>query len=293
MALITLETAQGMPGQSEMAELALQKATSSLAGEFDALTFLFELKKTRAMVASVLPRVAESFWRTVRSGRPRRGDTANWWLEGQYGWLPLLLDAQTIYKNLTRTKPRLHRLSRSHTISNGSTLQDVIELTPAQGPSYGLSAYMSHTIVKSTEVNTSARGWAAADVLEDWVRVNPLATAWELIPLWSIIVDWFLAVSEVLIAVGLIARADAVVGSRSVQTQWSIGVTSEGHAPFQTNCSGTQSTTVGSTTVLTKRIPGGMSFVPQQQDWSIANLRNALAFLQAALKGKKLRYPVG
>lgn len=153
-----------------------------------------------------------------RGGRLRRfKDAASGWLAYQYGWLPLLND---IY-------------SAANAISNG--LKDPSSFSAFVDESEPLPAPTPVSSIKDMGTRfTGKRGCKVKVVyrvdhpeLFDLSRLglmNPLALAWELLPL-SFIVDWFFPIGNFLSALEQPIGLNFSHGFRTVYTKWSLTAT--------------------------------------------------------------------
>lgn len=118
------------------------------------------------------------------------------WLQLQYGWVPLLLDAKSAAETLAeivekdRDLPLTTRVTKK--LSSGKS-----EIVAFSGQPIG-----SGTILLNHEIEVSKRLLVTykvnpADVPGSLGLLNPLAVAWELVPL-SFVADWFLPIGDYL-----------------------------------------------------------------------------------------------
>jgi hypothetical protein len=180
------------------ASLYVAKAAASIYNRgWDGLTFIAELRKTASMFRKTLTR-ASGLWDVVEekwlanSLREKKlsqkqlatfaKDATDFWLEGRYGYRTLVFDLQDLndaIRNLSEKRSR-------HQQRAGTTIRG--ELDNAYGVEYWGSA--GTVTWKCTKRYTcSVRGNVIADIEPPVVSVNPVVTAWELIPL-SFIIDW-------------------------------------------------------------------------------------------------------
>lgn len=202
-----LGSAPSLPGVSPVLTEALANARSK---GFDVLTFLVELKKTLRLVAQFRDRTlkrAEKIADTISSNAvdPLAEFSATW-LEGRYGWRILAYDLEGIteaFYKLNSTAPEFIRGYATETNTATHTISSYVSpfMIGRQTPSYGnlsFRPYGSFVIEQTMEKETRA-GVVLEALLDDLVEIDPLVTAWEVIP-FSFIVDWFINVNEVLLA---------------------------------------------------------------------------------------------
>jgi len=114
-----------------------------------------------------------------------------WWLELQYGWLPLLGD---VYTGVTTFYSRMEQGARIGVKATASLKETVAASNVA---AVGIVRYDSVTQRKAV-CSTGVTFWvddARLANAQDWGIINPLLLAWELLP-YSFVVDWFLPVGN-------------------------------------------------------------------------------------------------
>jgi len=126
-------------------------------------------------------------WSRDRHGETTAKNSANLWLELQYGWLPLLKDAEACAQSLahylnfpaTQTyRVGVRREANTHTLDHGN-------------PSFKLDLYgaKSHRRGLIARISEKPTGWAVLGLLD------PELVAWELVP-FSFVADWFIPIGQ-------------------------------------------------------------------------------------------------
>lgn len=171
-------------------DLLLSALSSIYERSWDALTFLAELKETLLMFRGVLNRLL-SFLSSVPTGQ----SVSAAWLEWRYGWRPLIADLQAINDVLNGK----HKMSGILTERKGYSLSSSTTTTA----DYSLFSIMNGEQYRLVQnVNVSARGSVALRASLPSVRLNPIVTAYELVP-FSFILDWVVNIGSALKAASL------------------------------------------------------------------------------------------
>lgn len=181
----------------------VQRAAAKLYSRgWDALTFLAEFHQVVRMFRGCVTQfldLCEQYAREVKNSKALYFNgllpTFNAWLQGRYGWRILVYDIQDINKlietideeQLTRAKERV-------------------------GESFNYSEDNSRSLYASWYRNTSdltsykfsVRGSIIADFMPNRIQLNPVVTAWELVP-YSFVVDWFFSIGRALEALSFLA----------------------------------------------------------------------------------------
>lgn len=189
------------------------------ANMFNSSVFLAEAGKSVDMVVSAARRVSRGL-KALRKGNLRamydalgarpppkyRGgfpgartvskDSANYWLEGKYGWLPLLSDAKSAAEkvaDMMLEKPDVVRI-----VSRGN-YQEVTKSAYPAPPNTGLvgSLWVADTEITLQYVVTLTVDSQTIALASSLGLTNPLLIAWELVPL-SFVADWFLPIGDFL-----------------------------------------------------------------------------------------------
>lgn len=167
----------------------VQKSASKIYSEgWDAATFLGELVETRRMFKGVAGRI----WDLATN--PSLSKVLNAWMEGRYGWRPLINDVQTFYEVATKFDRLRERYSKrssaeetqlsSNTVNNSTSLYTDVTTT-------------------NTETLISVTGAVTADIYPPRFAINPVVTGWELVPL-SFVLDWAINVGTALEAMSFL-----------------------------------------------------------------------------------------
>lgn len=205
---------------------------------WDALTFLAELHKVKAMLNGVLPRLVEYV-------RKARLDKA--WLEYRYGWRPLLYDMQDIAKAINAIDDSRKRFEANTSASTADTSTSTFV---AVGGSHDMTYTTNNTWT------VSVRGHCIADYQPSKLRINPITTAWELIP-FSFVVDWFIGVGQWLNSLSLRLFSAGMVASLGFRVEYYREVTST--VTWKTylgnNWSGSRTWSGSSHTTFVSRVP--------------------------------------
>jgi len=190
---------------------------------FDVGTFLGELKDTRRMFESLGKRLVGlttnfakyspkasyaitkaalrnlSFGRVYRYVQRRTKQAGNAYLEGRYGWRPLVSDLNNLAHAVEMLSEKITRVSQTAGTSV-SWKSDSGEYISGQDTT---------RIVynrKVREYTVGARGIVAADFAPSPFYINPFTTAWELTK-FSFVVDWFVGIGDWLEAMSLMVSA--------------------------------------------------------------------------------------
>lgn len=167
-----------LPSSSVMVQNAAKKI---MGNSFDALTFLAEAASTARMLRNAAS--------TVHSlaTRPSLKRYFNAWLEGRYGWRPLISDCQSLYEAYTTLENRTRFSEKSYANREYVEVDDDPWSYHADGLPIRPIGEMR------TEWKVSHVGAVVADIELPKYSFNPIRTAWELIPL-SFVVDWFVGI---------------------------------------------------------------------------------------------------
>lgn len=214
---------------SYVTNAAIADAKSSV---YDLLTSMAEIGKTREMmfnraksVLDIGKRTAEKTDRRMRR-RPATGGrfAAEWanewahrfngyWLEARYGWRPLVGEisngVQYIQERTTEDRMNRSRAKAEEDISASVTQLNL----------YTLRNIYSESARAGTRVY---RGYALA--LGDFNKlpqVQPVTTAWELVP-FSFVIDWFVDIGSFLQASTPIPGLDIRASGYSIKTEYEI-----------------------------------------------------------------------
>lgn len=169
----------------------LQSAASQAWDGFDAGTFLGELKKTLEMLRGIYPR-AVKYQRGLRSHKTKRNADviSGAWLEGRYGWRPLIGEIESAVEALQIAKRKIYT-GRAGFDTSWSTTRNVLIVKPV---------YEADMTVRE-DFTVGSRAMYAA-LIEADLRgfINPAVTAWELVP-FSFVVDWIYNIGKTIAAI--------------------------------------------------------------------------------------------
>lgn len=144
---------------------------------WDALTFAAELHKAIRMFRGLLGR----FITLLQSGRAQ-----DLWLEGRYGWRLMLYDMNDIIDIINGCGNDRKRFTERAGYTENFTN------TWVESTTVGISTF---DIRFSDRVTLGVRGSVGADITPPRYYLDPINTAWELIP-WSFVVDWIIGVGS-------------------------------------------------------------------------------------------------
>lgn len=210
------------PSRSVLVTEALANARTR---GFDILTFLAEFRKTMDLIARFRDRTlrrAEKIADTIGKSADPLAEFSAVWLEARYGWRILAYDMEGINESIERLKQIKPPFIRGYASDSNSAEYNL---------NYALGAYMrsvtpygqagdygrcSISINQVKERETRA-GVVLEALLDDIFEVDPLVTAWEVIP-FSFIVDWFVNIGDVVAAYSPFATEN-LLGAWSKETE--------------------------------------------------------------------------
>lgn len=178
---------------------------------FDVATTLVELQQTRDLFKGIAGRWLK-LAQALRRRKPKDvwKEASNLYLEARYGWRPLKADLENLHSAIAEFDSKRKRYSEN--VRRIQSRDEVVDVHPI--PSVYGTWYF--TTVKTIEVSIGAS--VTADILPPRFAINPLTTAWEVIPL-SFVVDWFVAVGNYLEAVSFTMIVDRYVASSGYQVK--------------------------------------------------------------------------
>lgn len=193
----------------------VQRAAARLYGRgWDGMTFLAEFSQVVRMFRGCIFQFIELVEAYLKDMSKRNtGDavlkTFNQWLQGRYGWRVLVYDIKDINELIlgidkeqrTRSKERTgqsytytHDRSKVNTSDHGRIITDISELS------------------------FSVRGSVIADFMPNKITLNPVVTAWELVP-YSFVVDWFYNVGQALNALSFLSVNNLYTASYGIHCE--------------------------------------------------------------------------
>lgn len=161
---------------------------------FDALTFIAELASVKRMFLSTGEKLLK-----LRFPKTKR-ELANSWLEGRYGWRPLVSDIRNLAQAIQSFNDRKQR----HSEKKGYKTS----WTNASQWITGLGTNNELHFSKSDFVTVGVNGCVTADIAVPKFQVNLFRTGWELIP-YSFVIDWFCNVGQAISAASFLTLQNA------------------------------------------------------------------------------------
>jgi hypothetical protein len=237
---------------------------------WDALTFGAELSKTVVMFRSFLTR-----WASLA----RSGKLESLWLEGRYGWRPLVYDMKDINKAINN----LNEGRKRYRDSVGSTTTKTWKQINTINAVYGVL-----TCTTTYTDTFGIRGSIVADIEPPRIQFNPITTAWELMKL-SFVVDWVLNIGQFLESLSFLALQREYYAAAGFQVKRSYIQTSN-FVPA-VGCLGTWYTDSRGEATLTQRIPTSVSTIPlpKLRLGAFKVLDLVALFLQAVTRGRGVK----
>lgn len=178
----------------------VQEAASRIYSHgWDALTFLAELASIRTMFAGAVKTAAN----IARPKNWKRISATNEWLSYRYGWRTLMYDIKDIHQCILNLDEKQTRFSERAGNSYSNSYQTEY-----------FKQYTHYSLEGLTQdaVSVNLRGSVTADISIPKVLINPVATAWELIP-FSFVLDWFVSVGKWIEAASFDLLAQAYAAS--------------------------------------------------------------------------------
>jgi hypothetical protein len=210
-------------------DIQVQAAAEKLYRGFDALTFAAEMRRLVTMLQNVIPKILDFSTRL-----PKGYDMANLWLEGRYGWRPLMLDIKAIHETFSGARARARILSERA----GFMTYAQEDYAPYEFfRTYWGDSVLTGTTYMRAKVEIGVRGSVAAQFATPMpVTLNPALTAWELTR-FSWVFDWVIDITRWLCSVSLIYQAQAVTSSSGlycrIEAVADVEFTATGHGRFK------------------------------------------------------------
>lgn len=242
--MVSEDTLVDLASEISTEDMVQAAAARIYSDGWDGLTFIAELKKTRAMFSGFVSRFINNI---------RRGRFDNIWLEGRYGWRILWMDMVDIHQAIEKIDDRRTRFSQrvgtSENITDAST--QVVEWSAA-----------TNTFHVMDEISISRRGSVVADITPPKVQFNPILTGWELIT-FSFVIDWIIDIGQWLEAMSFIVLSSQYTAAGGIYI--SVKRTVENTTVFKPNFSGEHTFRSECNASLTLRTPCSVSQVPLLQ----------------------------
>lgn len=174
--------------------------------------FVAEANQTIDMIASTAKTLAKGY-KLFRKGnfkalKKHFGVSAsgakNSWMSWRYGWIPLFGDISSAAQAAASTL--YYKGETKCVLVRGPRLEEtVISDLPASDASYGFGSGLPSSPKTVTRINRqSTKAWLTLEcrsrslqLLEQFGIANPLALAWELVPM-SFVADWFVGIGDYL-----------------------------------------------------------------------------------------------
>lgn len=139
----------------------------------------------------------------------------NRWLELQYGWSPLIGDIKTAYEHFASPRialPLVYKCVKSTITRKNKWDPREPNWHDSKGSYFAVIKTACYYSVEDPKLRERAQ-WNLA--------VNPLLTAWELVP-YSFVVDWFLPIGDFLAQTGSSAGLRFISGSTAYYGRWDL-----------------------------------------------------------------------
>lgn len=221
------------PSWPDTSVLVTEALANARTRGFDILTFLVEFRKTVELIARFRTRVlkrAEDIADAISNGdfdsiAEALAEFSAVWLEGRYGWRILAYDMEAIteavYK-LNQAKPPFIRgyaseeaLESSSILNYSSPSTYLRRYTPYYS---NAAVHMPATfVIEQSKVREVRAGVVLEALLDDVLSINPLLTAWEVVP-FSFILDWFVNIGDTIAAFSPSVQEN-LLGAWSKQTE--------------------------------------------------------------------------
>lgn len=224
---------------------------------WDALTFMAELTELRTLFKGALKTLSKLVlprnWKklSLMSTKDGKMSLIDEWLSGRYGWRCLVFDIIQINDFVSNIHVKRTKFAqRKGTKYSFSTMTD---------RTIGFTHYDLY-LSTQTVYDVSLRGVVNAQINLPKVLINPIATAWELIPL-SFVVDWFYTIGKA------IEAASFEVLAQRYASSWGYQITGQrtfntNFSPKATYLSGTHEQTGYSDCKLVVRCPCSVPYTP-------------------------------
>lgn len=244
-----------------------QKAASKHTPDFDLVTFAVQFNQTVDLFNKATYTTAARFadprsWVKVDKGMRRfnarklkdlPGVAANSWLLARYGWGPAMMDLEAITAIIQDKAGATQTLIKAIATENADETATVKAL-------YEDSA-VKLEFIRSDHFTVQTKAVVAAlyAFQKGAAKINPLTTAWELIP-YSFVIDWFVSVGNAIDAMSVVLRASEIKVSNCAK----IICSSSGYIKTTAKNGyqrGDQLTT-NSVATLKSRVPGELTLLP-------------------------------
>lgn len=245
--------------------LAQDAAARIYASRFDALTFLVELTSVKEMFFDIGKRLVQIQKRIIQN-HMRKGKASLLkdlrtlscdWLSYRYGWRTLFMDLQDLNELIQELMagPRRSRFSE--------TVRDITTERTLDQRSVEYVYYFADVTVEDT-VRVSHMGSVTADIQLQDVQMNPLMTAWEIVP-YSFVIDWFLGVGKSIAAAAFLSTSTEWAASQGYQVIFNRAVSVSLGQTKPNFVSGFHNQTSAAEMTINVRNPCSIPIIPQFQ----------------------------
>lgn len=228
---------------------------------WDGLTFFAEFHQVLRMFKEVLPRVISILgkaFRMFRSGHLRQlgFESIDAYLQTRYGWRILMYDIEDINNLISHAKEK--RRTRVKERGGG-------DITHVDDNSYTVSGGHTLSVSDVTTYEIMGRCSIIADFTPSRIQINPVVTAWEIVP-YSFVLDWFLNIGSALEALSFLYlnnKYTSSVGARIDVTREVSIIPSAGLPVWQSGFySNFGDISVNESWVLKGRVPRSVQYLP-------------------------------
>lgn len=225
----------------------VQEAAAALYSTgWDGLTFMAELVDIRRLFVGVL----DTFGKLLSLHGWKKLSAANEYLSVRYGWRTLLYDIKDINEMLSKTKADRQILSEKR----GTTYStSVVHEQPY------LYTWYSLQVTTKDDITVAERGSVDALIDVPDVLINPMATAWEIVPL-SFVVDWFFTIGKAIESTAFLLLQKQYTASAGTMVKMTRSMST--HIELHPDATGTHSQTGSSEAVLKTRRPCAVPLSP-------------------------------
>lgn len=207
---------------------------------FDVLTFAAEFRKTIDLISRFRTRTlnrAQTVARRTADALDFESAFAETWLEARYGWRILAYDIAQINETLDKLKSLRSPYVRGYASDTNTAERTIQSVTspapiikyPVRSQLAYVAGYATGSLTQEYERTTRA-GTLLEAVVSDLLEIDPLVTAWEVIP-FSFIVDWFTNIGDLATAYSPFATEnllDAWITNRETIRTTGVYTTSSG-----------------------------------------------------------------
>jgi len=236
-----------------------QKAAAKHTPDFDLLTFAATFSQTRELFNRATYKTAARMadpqaWRQIkRKPGQMLGALADSWLITRYGWGPAIMDLNAIIAIIKDKAGATQVLQRAMATDNDTTTTSITRTYEDSAVRLDFTRTDAYSVSRRSVV-------AALYRFEKGVaKINPLQTAWELIP-YSFVVDWFVNVGNIIDSMSVVLGASEIKVSNGT-----LVVCSSTGQMTTTSKNGYQrgdKLATNSMAMLKTRIPGALTLTP-------------------------------